>query len=135
MPQYIEGGFMFFSKNPDPHSHISDRILWLQSLILKSLTCIKQDKTPATSSHRVSELRCLVCGNEFLHEEIETFYCSEKSYGWWWHSKHSHKLQGPGLFIIEVLFKHFESNCIKVLLYKIINIKCSSLNNKKFTHY
>jgi len=31
MPQYIEGGFMFFSKIHNPHQHISDRILWLCS--------------------------------------------------------------------------------------------------------
>ena len=31
MPQYIEGGFTLFSKIHDPHSHISDRILWLCS--------------------------------------------------------------------------------------------------------
>ena len=34
MPQYIEGGFMFFSKIHDPHLHISDRILWLRSVEL-----------------------------------------------------------------------------------------------------
>ena len=31
MPQYIEGGFMLFSRIHDPHLHISDRILWLRS--------------------------------------------------------------------------------------------------------
>ena len=31
MPQYIEGGFMLFSKIHDPHSTTSDRISWLHS--------------------------------------------------------------------------------------------------------
>ena len=37
MPQYIEGGFMFFSKIHDPHLHISDRILWLRSFVKVTL--------------------------------------------------------------------------------------------------
>ena len=31
MPQYIEGGFMVFSKIHNPHWNISDQISWLHS--------------------------------------------------------------------------------------------------------
>ena len=33
MPQYIEGGFMVFSKIHNPHWNISDQISWLHSRI------------------------------------------------------------------------------------------------------
>ena len=36
MPQYIEGGFMLFSKIHDSHSTTSDQISWLHSSILFS---------------------------------------------------------------------------------------------------
>ena len=34
MPQYIEGGFMLFSKIHDSHSTTSDQISWLHSIII-----------------------------------------------------------------------------------------------------
>ena len=39
MPQYIEGGFMLFSKIHDSHSTTSDQISWLHSFEFPAMAC------------------------------------------------------------------------------------------------